>query len=76
VTVMYEANPTDPLSDQPIRCEIEVHPSGVITLLRSPGCTTNDVVDVCHAVGSGVVPVRDLTADTDEGIGRIRKEDQ
>ncbi len=66
MAVIHEVDPTDPLPDQPVRCEIEVHPSDVITLLRSPGCTRNDVVDLCRAVGGGDVPVRDRTPDTDE----------
>ncbi len=40
MVVIHEADSTDPLSDQPIRCQIEVHPSGMLTVLRSPGCTT------------------------------------
>jgi hypothetical protein len=61
---------------QPIRCEVEVHPSGVITVLRSSGCTPNDVVDVCRVVGGGEVPVHDRTADTDEDISCISEDDR
>jgi hypothetical protein len=76
MALIYETNPTDPLSDQPIGCELEVHPSGMITLLRSPGCTINDMVELCRAVGGGEVPVRDRTTDTDEDIGCISEDDR
>jgi hypothetical protein len=48
----------------------------MITLLRSSGCTANDVVDLCRAVGGGAVPMRDLTPDTAEDIGRVSEEDR
>jgi hypothetical protein len=76
MAVVHEVDPTDPLSDQPIRCEIELHPSGMIMLLRSPGCTQDDLVDLCRAVSGGDVPVRDITADTAADIGRGSEEDQ
>jgi hypothetical protein len=76
MAVIHEIDPTDPLSDQPVRCEIEVHPSGMITLLRSPGCTPNDVMDLYRAVGGGAVPVRDLTPDTDEDISHLNEEER
>jgi hypothetical protein len=76
MAVIHETDPTDPLSDQPIRCEIDVHPSGMITILRSPGCTHNDLIDLCQAVSNGAVPVRDRTPDTAENIDRISEDDQ
>ncbi len=75
MVIIHEANPTDPLSDQPIRCQIEVHPSGMITVLRSPGCTHNDLMDLCQAVSDGAVPVHDLTPGTTDDIGRISEDD-
>jgi len=45
----------DPIADQSIRCEIEVQPSGRITLRRSPGCTTADAV-ACQRDGTTVLP--------------------
>jgi len=59
--VAQEAGSADPMADRPIRCEIEVLPSGDITLLRSPGCTCADAMDMCRAVGGGGVRVRDVT---------------
>ena len=50
----------DPMAGRPVRCVISVLPSGVITVLRSPGCLPVDVMDACRAIGSGV-QVEDVT---------------
>jgi hypothetical protein len=54
MAVIHEADPTDPISDMSIRCEIEVHASGIVTLMRSPSCTEEDAMDIFRAV-SGVM---------------------
>ncbi len=61
VTVVQMVGCADPMADRPVRCEIEVLPDGVVTVLRSPGCTEADAVDLCRAIATGDVRVRDLT---------------
>ena len=60
-TMVEHAAESDPMEQRPVRVEIEVLSSGIVTLLRSPGCTEDDAMDMCQAVGGGEVRVRDLT---------------
>jgi hypothetical protein len=59
--IEQETDPDDPMEQRPIRCEIEVHHQGMVTLLRSPGCTVADALEMCRAVGGGGVRVQDVT---------------
>lgn len=49
------------MDGQPIRLAIELDPDGVVKVFRSPGCTRDDVRDLCSLVAGGHVDVRDLT---------------
>jgi hypothetical protein len=59
--IEQETDPDDPIEQRSIRCEIEVHHQGMVTVLRSPGCTVEDVLEMCRTVGSGGVRVHDVT---------------
>lgn len=49
------------MDGQPIRLEIELDPYGVVTVVRSPGCTADDMHDLCSLVAAGQINVHDLT---------------
>ena len=51
----------DPMQGRPIRCEIELDGAGVVTLLRSTGCTADDARDLCRLVGDADPAVLDRT---------------
>ena len=59
--VAHGTNVTDPMEDRSIHCELAVLPSGLITVLRSPGCTHADVVDICLVISHGAMKIHDIT---------------
>ena len=59
--IEQETDPDDPMEQRPIRCEIKLHHQRMVTVLRSPECTEEDVLEMCRAVGSGGVMVQDVT---------------
>jgi hypothetical protein len=52
----------DTAESWPVGCTIRLTSDGTVTVRRDPGCTPNDVRDLCAAVARDEVEVIDLTA--------------